>query len=425
MRRVENFLKIVIWTNIMIAVMLVVDLLIMTYFGLRSDAGLARFSVADFSREISRTVNENGETCYSMSQQGTDRIDDFHGFAFLLDDAGDVVWSYQLPDDVPRHFTVRDIVQFSRHYLNDYPVYSHILDEVVLVAGMPRQTVWKYHLSFQISTVEMFLALIPILLTVNIIVLLIGPFLIIRRDAHRREKQRTSWIAGVSHDIRTPLSLALGYADELLHFAGHGFEGMEGEPAAAHVERGAQMIVHQVLRIRTLVTNLNTSNKLTYGMGVWHREKVLLPALLRESVCDMLNRGIDEKYDISVTISEALEQFYVKGDRELITRLVENLINNAINHNPQGCAITVSLMGKRVWIFKRIVLEISDNGCGVSREQLRYFRSSIKLEKLPEHGLGIRLVRQIALLHRWRLQFLNGEQGGFVCRIYLKSSRRF
>ena len=102
MRRVENFLKIVIWTNIMIAVMLVVDLLIMTYFGLRSDAGLARFSVADFSREISRTVNENGETCYSMSQQGTDRIDDFHGFAFLLDDAGDVVWSYQLPDEIGR-----------------------------------------------------------------------------------------------------------------------------------------------------------------------------------------------------------------------------------------------------------------------------------------------------------------------------------
>ena len=79
----------------MIAVMLVVDLLIMTYFGLRSDAGLARFSVADFSREISRTVNENGETCYSMSQQGTDRIDDFHGFAFLLELSVFIFWAVQ------------------------------------------------------------------------------------------------------------------------------------------------------------------------------------------------------------------------------------------------------------------------------------------------------------------------------------------
>ncbi len=89
MKKVENFIKIVVWTNIMIAVMLVVDLLAMTYFGVRSDAGLARFSAANLSGEIGRTVNENGEICYSMSRQGTDRIDDFHGFAFILDDAGD------------------------------------------------------------------------------------------------------------------------------------------------------------------------------------------------------------------------------------------------------------------------------------------------------------------------------------------------
>ena len=139
----------------------------------------------------------------------------------------------------------------------------------------------------------------------------------------------------------------------------------------------------------------------------------------------MINRGIDEKYDISVIIPEALEQLYIKGDRELVMRLVENLLNNAINHNPQGCGITVSLAIRRLWIFKRIVLEISDTGRGVSREQLNYFRSSMKLEKLPEHGLGIRVVRQIALFHRWRLRFLNDEDGGFGCRIDLTPAVSF
>ena len=60
----------------------------------------------------------------------------------------------------------------------------------------------------------------------------------------------------------------------------------------------AQRIEQQAIRIRTLVTNLNTSNKLAYGMGVWHREKVLLPAVLRASICEVLNRDFDEKYDI-------------------------------------------------------------------------------------------------------------------------------
>lgn len=416
MRRVENFIKIVILTLIMIAVMLVVDLLVMTYFGLKTDAGLSKLSTTDLSNEINKTVKENGDMQYHMSQQGLDRIDAFHGFAFLLNDMGDVVWSYQLPADVPEHYTIRDVVQFSRYYLNDYPVYTRIMDDVVLVVGMPRQTVWKYHLSFQISTVNMFFSVLPVLFLMNVIVLLAGPFLIIRHDAHKREMQRTSWIAGVSHDIRTPLSLVLGYADELLHSAEDGVEVIEKESVAGK----ARMIEHQAIRIKTLVTNLNTSNKLTYGMGVWHREKVLLPALIRDSICGIVNQGLDEKYDIHVIISETLEQFCVIGDRELIKRLIENLINNAIIHNPQGCAIKVSLTCQSFWIFKRIQLEVSDNGCGVSREQLKNFRIPAKLDKLPEHGLGIRLVRQIASFHHWRVRFLNGHAGGLVCQIDIR-----
>lgn len=417
MRRLENFIKIVVLTIIMLVVMLVADLLVMTYFGLKTDSGMTKFSTTYLSREVTKTVNEQGETQYRMSQQGIDRIDAFHGFAFLLDDAGDVVWSYQLPDDVPEHYTMRDIVRFTRYYLNDYPVYTHILDDVVLVAGMPRETVWKYHLSFQVSTVNMFAYVLPVLFLLNVIVLLVGPFWIIKHDEHRRERQRTSWIAGVSHDIRTPLSLVLGYADELLHSAENNMGWIEKKSVAEK----ALMIEQQAIRIKTLVTNLNTSNKLTYGMGVWHQEKVLLPALIRESICEIVNRGLDEKYDISVIIMETLEQFYIKGDRELLKRLIENLINNAINHNPQGCEIRIKLTRADWGILKKILLEVSDNGCGVSKEQLKNFRVPARLDKLPEHGLGIRLVRQIVSFHHWKVRFFNNNDGGFCCRIYVKS----
>ncbi|MDE6621533.1 MAG: hypothetical protein K2K74_13835, partial [Lachnospiraceae bacterium] len=301
MRRLENFAKIIFLTILMTAVMLVADLIVITYFGMKTDSGLSKLLTALYlSEEVVETVTEQGETKYSMSQQGLDRIDEFQGFAFILDNAGDVIWSYQLPDDVPEHYMIKDIVQFTRYYLNDYPVYTYIIDDVVLVAGLPRQTVWKYSLSFQISTVNTLFSVLPVLFLINIIVLLIGPFLIIKHDAHKREMQRTSWIAGVSHDIRTPLSLVLGYAEELIHTAGDSVESSEKQSAAGK----AQMIEHQAIRIKTLVTNLNTSNKLTYGMGVWHREKVLLPALIRESICEIVNRGLDEKYDIRVTIPE-------------------------------------------------------------------------------------------------------------------------
>ncbi len=421
MRRLENFAKIIVLTVLMTAAMLVADLIVITYFGLKTDAGLSKLLAAPYLfEEIEETVGGQGEVQYSMSQQGLDRIDSFQGFAFILDNEGDVIWSYQLPDDVPEHYMIKDIVQFTRYYLNDYPVYTYIIDDIVLVAGLPRQTVWKYSLSFQISTVKTLFSVLLVLFFINIIVLLIGPFLIIKHDAHKREMQRTSWIAGVSHDIRTPLSLVLGYADELFHAAKDSVGGMEKESVAGK----AQMIEHQAIRIKTLVTNLNTSNKLTYGMGVWHREKVLLPALIREAICEIVNRGLDEKYDICVTVSEALEQCCVKGDRELIRRLIENLVNNAINHNPQGCEIRVSLTCQSLWIFQGIQLEVSDNGCGVSQEQIKSFRTSAKLDKLPEHGLGIRLVRQIASFHHWRVRFSGNHTGGFCCRVYVKPLAR-
>lgn len=417
MRRLENFVKIVLLTIIMLVLLFVADILILTFWGLRSDAdfsAIPQSGLSVFEEQLEKKNSEEGVR-YSLSQQGMDWIDSFDGFAFLLDGAGDVVWSYQLPDDVPAHYAIRDIVRFSKYYLNDYPVYTRIIDDTVLVIGLPRQTVWKYNFSLRIGTVDMFAAVLPVLFVINVVVLLIGPFWIIRHDAHKREMQRTSWIAGVSHDIRTPLSLVLGYADELLRSAENDMEDIDRESVAGK----ARMIEHQALRIKTLVTNLNTSNKLTYGMGTWRRETVLLPALIREVICGIINRKLDDKYDISVIISEELEQFCVSGDSELIKRFVENLINNAINHNPQGCAITVSLTRQNLWIYKRIVFEISDNGCGVSRQQLRQFRGSIRSDKLPEHGLGIRLVRQIVSFHHWRIHFLNGNEGGLCCRIFM------
>lgn len=394
----------------MVSVMLVVDLLILTYLAVQTDAGFSALSPGYISEQIQKSVHENGEVEYHMSQQGIGRLEQFDGFAFLLDDAGDVIWSCRLPEDVPLHYSVKEIVQFTRFYLNDYPVYVRIVDDGILVIGMPRNTVWKYQLSFQVGTMNMFAKTFPALFLVNIIVLLVGPFLIIRHDARRREMQRTSWIAGVSHDIRTPLSLVIGYADELCSVS----------LTHAETQERAQMIENQAIRIKTLVTNLNTSNKLTYGMGVWHRERVLLPALIRDTICEVVNRMPDEKYDISVTITNDLEQLYVKGDRELLKRLVENLINNAIHHNPSGCEIRVTLKRLDCVIGRKTVLEISDSGCGVTKAQLKKFRTSMKSDKLPEHGLGIRLVRQIASFHHWQIRFFNNANGGFACRVYLR-----
>ena len=74
-------------------------------------------------------------------------------------------------------------------------------------------------------------------------------------------------------------------------------------------------------------------------MGNWEKERILLPALIREISCDWLNRNIGEQYELNIDISQKLEQFYVTGNRELLRRMLDNLINNAIATTPKAARL--------------------------------------------------------------------------------------
>ena len=108
-----------------------------------------------------------------------------------------------------------------------------------------------------------------------------------------REKKRSEWIAGVSHDIRTPLSIVLGNA-----------------------EKGS-VTEKQCLRIRELVNNLNTENKLEMGTGKWQKDKIKMAELVREMICDFINAGGDI-YEWNMEIDPE----YISFDNEAVGRLM-------------------------------------------------------------------------------------------------------
>jgi K+-sensing histidine kinase KdpD len=242
----------------------------------------------------------------------------------------------------------------------------------------------------------------------NLIIIFTVPFIVIKRQSHNREKQRTEWIAGISHDIRTPLALVLGNASAIK---------AEACVTNNEIAQKAAKIEKEVLAISTKIANLNMENKLTYGMGKWNKEAIPLCPFIRDTLCDIINSGIGEQYDFDINIEETMETTTIKGDKELIKRMIENLIYNSINHNPKGCKITVTLTHYKK---NRTLLTIKDNGCGVTKEQLKSFKAPLfKSTQIPEHGLGIRLVRQIASVHKWKITFFNTEYGGLGCKLII------
>ncbi|MDD3269114.1 MAG: HAMP domain-containing sensor histidine kinase [Syntrophomonadaceae bacterium] len=210
-------------------------------------------------------------------------------------------------------------------------------------------------------------------------------------------------MAGVSHDIRTPLSLVMGYASQL-----------EDDPELPPAKREqAGIIRRQSERIKTLVSDLNLASKLEYDMQPLRLNSVGLAALSRSVAAEFINGGLDNHYSIDVMIGEDAQNAVVTGDEELLRRALANLIANSIYHNSNGCAIKITLERG----LGNCSLSVSDNGAGFPREILENMNHPRYSAGLQNHGLGLTIVRQIVKTHEGTTEFLNLPEGG--CKVIL------
>lgn len=351
----------------------------------------------------------NSSSSYTVSDEITRELDDNKQFAMIINPEGTVAWSYNMPSPLGKEYSLSDVARFSRYYLDDYPVHIYALkNSHLLVVGSAMNSIWKYQLEYNIFAMKHLITFLPVLLTADIIIMIAVPLWIQRRWMKSREHERTEWIAGVSHDIRTPLTLILGQADALArHY--------DNNPEVQHK---AQIIEQQSLRLRDLISNLNLSNKLTYGHCEISKEKINLPRLLRHIVSEVMNRVDTEKFKIDLSIAPHVYQATIMADAQLTQRMIENLINNSLHHNPDGCIIRITVKPSTHG-SEHYILSIEDNGVGVSDQQLIDFNShSIQqTTSSAEHGLGISIVRHISRLHSWHIHFQNIEPHGMRCTV--------
>ncbi|MDO4260831.1 MAG: HAMP domain-containing sensor histidine kinase [Eubacteriales bacterium] len=366
-------------------------------------------------------------------------------WAMLLDEEGSVIWSWQLPDTLPRSYDVFQVASFTRWYLEDYPVTCRIGDCGLLVLAAPRDSLWKHQISFPLSYLSFGIGMIPVALLANVLlvillVLLLGSRLyrslrgialgierlsdqqpvslpeqgttaLLARQINktsrillrqktaldRRDDARTEWISGVSHDIRTPLSLIMGYAAALA----------ADDSLTAGQRRQAALIESQSLQIRRLIEDLNLTSRLEYDMQPLRTGLFGPASLLRGIVSDFYNRGLSDAHSVSLRLAPAAEQARLEGDVHLLRRAFENLIGNSIRHNPDGCAVVVSAFASGDGLCFRI----SDDGCGIPADVLH------ALDEAPEaaasgqkgdpapHIMGLRISCQIFRAHGWSVRF--------------------
>lgn len=326
-------------------------------------------------------------------------------WAMLLDETGQVVWSFRKPQEVPEHYSLTDVASFTRWYLKDYPVQCRIRSDGLLVVGSPKGSIWKHDMAMDLRTLYqvpfwftgLFLAALGCVLGLA--------YLAVRRwfraEQQTRDAARSGWINGVSHDIRTPLSVILGYAAQ-----------MEADACLPpERRRQAGIIRRQSQSIRDLVNDLNLTMRLDYAMEPLRRETVQPEAFLRQAAADFLNSGLAEGFPLEVDFpTETLPP--LEADRFLLRRAVNNLLVNCVRHNAPGCSIRLGAQSRD----GVVVLWVESSGAAVLPAGESSFHQ-LEADGGAGHGTGLRLVSQIASAHGGHATFYGGDS--FRCELWL------
>lgn len=322
----------------------------------------------------------------------------------LLDEEGQVVWSLRKPADVPEQYTVSDVASFTRWYLNDYPVQCRVREDGLLVVGSQKGSVWKHDMAMSTGT----LMQVPLWFG-GIFLLALGCVLILaywvvrrwfRNSQQIRDAARSNWINGVSHDIRTPLSVVMGYAAQ-----------MENAPdLTPERKRQASAIRAQSQLIRDLVNDLNLTMRLDCEMQALRKETLQPAAFLRQTAADFLNGGMAEGFAFEMDLPETpLPE--MEADPFLLRRAVNNLLTNCVRHNAPGCPIRLGAKAEG----KQLILWVEG---GVMTGAVRADPPQpLEPDGGAAHGTGLRLVAQIAAAHGGRAEFHSGTP--YRCELYL------
>ncbi|MBU3203941.1 sensor histidine kinase [Clostridium algidicarnis] len=445
MKSISKILIRFVATSTVIALLLLfVNISVLTFWAYKNQDDSVHYE--DYISSISDNLKVN-DNKYILSEGGKTILEEKFKWAMLLDEEGSVVWSEDLPDDIPTSYSMQDIASFSRWYLNDYPVTVWKHEHGLLVLGKNKNSNLKVQITVADNTIESLPLWIIIGILINVIFalglslflgyLLIGSLRPIARgikfleynkdvklstkgvlgdlavginhasqELQKKEVARANWISGISHDIRTPLSMILGYANHLKN----------NKELSKKSRDEATIIERQSLRIKDLVNDLNLASKLEYNMQPLEIKEMYISKIIREEVVDIINHDLEEKYSLIVTANDNMNGSKINGDEKLIRRGLHNLIQNSIKHNKDGCEIHIKLTKAEDSIF----ITVSDNGVGVSKEELEKLKNKShyilsnngNLEE--RHGLGLLIVSQIVEAHGGTVDIESNEGQGFV-----------
>ncbi|AHJ98348.1 sensor histidine kinase [Hymenobacter swuensis] len=216
------------------------------------------------------------------------------------------------------------------------------------------------------------------------------------------ETQRT-FVSNASHELRTPLTATIGELQVLLN--------RERDPAA--YREGVASVLHELQQLKLLINNLLDLTQTTFD----NTEDIRLDELLWE-VREALAPDQRQRVHITLgTLPEEAEQLEIKGNRQLLSRALVNLLDNALKYSPENQPVEVQFN----YQHGRRQIRVQDQGIGIGEKELPqifqpFFRAD-NARAVTGHGVGLPLARKIIQLHGGELRVSSKLGAGTLAEV--------
>lgn len=373
---------------------------------------------------------------------GLDRLDEYGLWIQVIDESGQEIFSYNKPESYPTSYPASTLLSFGTSaYENENTVFVSCLEDSKetcnYIIGFP-YAIGKYMLYYN---GERFTRLLPVVKKIVLSALFIFAVLVfgyvwwisrklsnitggIRnislraysplkekgmfRDIYaalnkmdmeirqsdrikeETENARTEWIANITHDLKTPLSPVKGYAELL---ADNQIAGVET------AQEYGKIILKNVSHVEKLLNDLKLTYQIDSGAVPYNPQEVLITRYVKEVVIDIINDPAFSKRNIEFESDG--QELIVSLDPDLLRRAIQNIIINALIHNPPDTKIKISIGNSAASV---VFISIRDNGSGMDEAEQarlfnRYYRGTNTREKPEGSGLGLAIAKQIVMLH--------------------------
>jgi len=209
----------------------------------------------------------------------------------------------------------------------------------------------------------------------------------------KTEKSKNELVTNVAHDLRTPLTSIIGYI---------GLVKDNSHPSEER-KKYLEIAYNKAEKLKVIIEDLFELTKLHQGKVILKKTEVSLSNLLNQLIEELMPLASEKNIEIESYIESP--NTVISVDIAKITRVFENLIENAIKYSPDNETIYVEMKGTKNKVF----IAVSNPSYDVSQEEInkyfeRFYRADQSRNSTGGSGLGLAIVKNIVELHSGKIE---------------------